>query len=73
VPSAELVGASFVIVAFVPQDPAPGYDPAGLALQEPTVLAGTFERIAVMIPPIWAFTFLRRLSAGTPFMVKGDR
>ena len=130
------VGASFVIVAFVPQDPAPGYDPAGLALQEPTVgglfhlaiagvaatcsvsglfvmaarfagdphwrgwpaysrvmallmivcvgifsvwsteatgLAGTFERIAVMIPPIWAFTFLGRLSAGTPFMVKGDR
>jgi hypothetical protein len=128
-----LLGASFVIVAFVPQDPAPGYDPAGLALQEPTVgglfhlaiagvaatcsiaglfvmaarfagdphwrgwtaytrvmallmivciaifgvwsrettgLAGTFERVAVMIPPIWGFTFLRRLSAGTPFMVK---
>ena len=26
-----------------------------------------------MIPPVWAFTFLRRLSGGTPFMVKGGR
>jgi len=131
-----LLGASFVIVAFIPQDPAPGYDPARLALQAPTVgglfhlaiaglaatcsvaglfvmaarftgdphwrgwpaysrvmallmivciaifgvwstkptgLAGTFERVAVMIPPIWAFTFVRRLSAGTPFMVKSGQ
>jgi hypothetical protein len=31
-------GMSFVVVGIVPQDPAPGYDPAGLALQAPTAL-----------------------------------
>ena len=31
--------------------------------------AGTFERAAIVIPMIWMFTFLRRLGAGTPFMV----
>jgi hypothetical protein len=127
-----LLGSSFMAAAFVPQDPAPGYDPAGLALTGPTPLglvhlgiagiaaacsitslvliasrfagdghwrgwpaysrlmaalmiasattygvwstqatgfAGTFERIAVLIPAIWGFTFIRRLWAGTPFMV----
>ena len=31
-----LLGFSFVVVGIVPQDPAPGYDPAGLALTAPT-------------------------------------
>jgi hypothetical protein len=31
------LGVSFVAAGWVPQDPAPGYDPAGLALQEPTL------------------------------------
>lgn len=127
-----LLGASFIAIAFLPQDPAPGYDPDGLALQAPTTvgmlhlgiagvaalcsvaclfimaarlagdrhwlgwaaytrvmalliivcvavygvwstrasgLAGTFERLAIVIPLVWTGTFLRRLDAGTPFMV----
>jgi hypothetical protein len=127
-----VIGISFVAVGFVPQDPAPGYDPAGLALQAPTALglvhlaiagvtaacsvaglfvmaarfagddnwrgwaaysrvvavllivcvaiygvwstrasgfAGTFERVAIVIPLVWMFTFLRRLEAGAPLMV----
>jgi hypothetical protein len=32
-----VLGLSFVAAGFVPQDPAPGYDPAGLALAEPTL------------------------------------
>jgi hypothetical protein len=127
-----IVGASFVVVGMVRQDPAPGYDPAGLALTSPTPLglvhlavagvaalasvaslavmavrfrgdpawrrwsvwswvaafavvgcvvvygiwsvrshgyAGTFERAAVAVPLVWMFALLRRLSAGTPFML----
>lgn len=130
-----IVGLTFVVVAFVPQDPAPGYDPDSLRLEEPTVrglfhlglagiaavcsvaalfvmasrfkgdpnwrgwplytrsiaiimiacivvygvwstratgLAGTFERVAVMLPSLWALTFLRRLSLGTPFIIAGE-
>lgn len=126
-----LAGASFVVVAFVPQDPAPGYDPMQLALGKPTLVglvhlalagvaagssiagllvmanrcsgdphwpgwtsytsvmavltimcvviyavwstkptgfAGTFERLAVLIPLVWGISFVRRLSSGTPFM-----
>jgi hypothetical protein len=126
------VGVSFVAAGFVPQDPAPGYDPAGLALQAPTVmgllhlaiagvaaacsvagllvmaarfagdrdwlgwatysramavlvivcvgiygvwstrasgLAGTFERLAIVLPIIWTATLLRRLASGASFMV----
>jgi hypothetical protein len=33
-----MVGISFVAVGLVPQDPAPGYDPAGLGLRGPTPL-----------------------------------
>lgn len=126
-----VLGTSFAVVAFVPQDPAPGYDPAGLGLGPPTALglthlaiagvaalssvaglfvmaarfagdphwrgwppysrimailmiacvaiygvwstratgfAGTFERLAVVIPAVWGFTLLRRLESGVPFM-----
>jgi hypothetical protein len=31
-----MLGVSFIVVGAIPQDPAPGYDPAGLALQAPT-------------------------------------
>lgn len=30
--------------------------------------AGTFERLALLVTPVWGFTLLRRLSAGIPFM-----
>lgn len=33
-----ILGLSFIAAGFVPQDPAPGYDPAGLALEAPTVM-----------------------------------
>ena len=33
-----VVGLSFIAVAFLPQDPAPGYDPAGLRLVKPTTI-----------------------------------
>jgi len=36
-------------------------------------LAGMFERLAIMIPMVWMYTFLRRLEAGTPFMVAPRR
>ena len=126
-----LTGVSLLICGIVPQDPAPGYDPMGLALThptttglvhlalagvaalssllslwamaqrfrgdpwwrgwsaysrlmafvmaaavtvyavwstEPTGYAGTFERLALLVVPLWASTFLVRLGAGTPFM-----
>ena len=126
------LGLSFIAAGFVPQDPAPGYDPAGLALTAPTALglvhlaiagvaaacsvaglfvmaarfagdedwrgwaaysrvmalllivcvaiygvwstrptgfAGTFERLALVVPLVWTFTLLRRLEAGAPLMV----
>jgi hypothetical protein len=127
-----LLGAGFVAVGVLPQDPAPGYDPAGLALKAPTLhglahlaiagiaalssvvglfviaarvkgdpawrrwpfysvtaalvvvacvaayavwstratgFAGTFERGAMVVPMIWTFMFLRRLTRGTPLVV----
>ena len=126
-----ITGVSFVVVAFVPQDPAPGYDPVQLALTAPTAVgllhlalagvaagcsvaglfvmanrfsadprwrgwasytrvmaalmimsvaiygvwsttatgfAGTFERLAILIPSVWGLTFVRRLWQGAPFM-----
>ena len=33
-----VVALSFIAVAFLPQDPAPGYDPAGLGLVKPTTI-----------------------------------
>jgi hypothetical protein len=33
-----VAGAALVVLGFVPQDPAPGYDPEGLALTAPTAL-----------------------------------
>jgi hypothetical protein len=125
-------GCSLVFAAFIPQDPAPGYDPANLHLTAPTLtgllhllfaaiaafssvasmfviakrlsrdpwwngwptytrlvallmmlcigvyafwstspsgFAGTFERLAVLLPTVWACTFAWRLWRGTPFMV----
>lgn len=126
-----LTGASLVACGIVPQDPAPGYDPMGLALTAPTLrglvhlalagiaalssvasllvmasrfrgdpswrgwswysvlmavtmvacvvvygiwstassgYAGTFERLALLVPPVWGLTFLLRLGSGAPFM-----
>lgn len=126
-----LAGGSFIAVAWLPQDPAPGYDPEQLALAAPTAVgllhlamagvaaaasvaalfvmasrfaghpawrgwaaytraiailttvcivvyaiwstrasgfAGTFERLAIILPAVWAFTFLRRLRAGAPLV-----
>ena len=130
-----VVGISFVLVGLIRQDPAPGYDPDGLALSAPTTLGllhlaiagvaalssviglfvmakrlsgdrawagwplysrvtavlvvaciavygvwstsasgygGTFERFAIVIPLVWMFTFVRRLTAGVPFVVAAD-
>ncbi len=127
-----LSGISFVLAGLIPQDPAQGYDPAGLHLAAPTLpgllhtlvaaiaalcsvgsllviatrfsedpywrwwpaytrtiavlmigciaiyavwsveprgLAGTFERLAILLPATWACTFVWRLWQGTPFMV----
>ena len=33
-----VLGLSFLVAGFLPQDPAPGYDPEGLALQAPTTI-----------------------------------
>ena len=126
-----LAGGSFIALAFLPQDPAPGYDPEQLALTAPSAMgllhlavagvaaaasvaalfvmasrlagdpawpgwpeytraialltavcivvyavwstrpsgfAGTFERLAIILPAVWAFTFLRRLRAGAPLV-----
>jgi len=126
-----IAGASIIICGIIPQDPAPGYDPEGLSLKEPTLTgllhllfagigalssvvgllimakhfsgdplwhgwtvysvimaivmiacvtvygiwsiestgyAGTFERIAAMVLPVWSLTFLVRLETGVPFM-----
>jgi len=126
-----LTGVSLVACGIVPQDPAPGYDPMGLALTAPTLrglihlacagvaalssvasllvmarrfrgdpswrgwswysmlmafamaacvvvygiwstastgYAGTFERLALLVVPIWGLTFLLRLGSGAPFM-----
>jgi hypothetical protein len=126
-----LTGASLIICGLVPQDPAPGYDPQGLALKAPTLrglihllfagigalssvvgllvmawrfagdplwygwdvysvlmaiamvacvtvyaiwstsstgYAGTFERLGVIVMPIWGLTFLFRLETGVSFM-----
>ena len=131
-----VVGLSFIAAGFIPQDPAPGYDPAGLDLQRPTTLglvhlavagvaaacsvaglfvmaarfagddgwrgwpaysrvmallliacvaiygvwstrasgfAGTFERLAIVIPLVWTITLLRRLEAGAALMVPVPR
>lgn len=127
------LGLSFILAGCFPQDPAPGYDPARLALEAPTLLgllhlgaagvaagssislmfivasrlsgnpqwqgwgtytrmmamvmiacvvvygvwstspsglAGTFERAAMLIPTIWAASFLRALWVGRPFMAR---
>jgi hypothetical protein len=41
----------------------------GVSSTGPTGFAGVFERVAFLIPILWTCTFLRRLSAGTPFMI----
>jgi hypothetical protein len=126
-----LIGAGFIGVGIIRQDPAPGYDPQGLGLLGPTIpglvhitiagiaalssvigllvmgarlagdpawrgwalysrlaavlvigcivvygvwsvkptgFAGTFERAAMIVPMLWMFAFLRRLSDGAPLM-----
>ena len=125
------LGLCFLLAGCIPQDPAPGYDPAGLALDQPSMtgllhlaaagiaatasvalmlivaarlsgdshwsgwatctrvialltvvcvaiygtwsvepngLAGTFERLAILLPALWGGTFLHRLWVGRPFM-----
>jgi hypothetical protein len=126
-----VLGLCFLLAGCIPQDPAPGYDPAGLALDppsmtgllhlavagiaatasvalmlivaarlsgdshwsgwttftraialltvvcvaiygtwsvEPNGLAGTFERLAILLPALWGGTLLHRLWVGRPFM-----
>lgn len=126
-----LTGISLIVCGFATQDPAPGYDPQGLALTKPSLRglmhllfaaigalssiigllvmarrftgdhlwygwnaysvfmaiamivfitvyaiwstastghAGTFERLGLIIAPVWALTFLWRLETGVPFM-----
>jgi hypothetical membrane protein len=126
-----LTGMSLIICGIIPQDPAPGYDPHSLALEDPTLrgaihllfaavgalssvagllvmawyfsgdpiwygwnvysvlmavamaacvtlyaiwstastgYAGIFERLGLMVIPIWSLTFLVRLETGAPFM-----
>jgi hypothetical protein len=38
----------------------------------PTGFAGSFERLAMLIPMAWMFGFLRRLGNGVPFMIRHD-
>ena len=124
------LGLSLLAAGCLPQDPAPGYDPAGLALDRPTLvgllhlaaaavaatssvilmfvvaarlsgdphwrgwafsarlcalltiacvvvysvwsvqpsgLAGTFERLSILIPAAWGAAFLGQLWSGRPF------
>jgi hypothetical protein len=37
---------------------------------QPHGLAGTLERVGLIVPMIWMFSFLRRLRDGTPFMIQ---
>ena len=127
-----LTGASLILCGLIPQDPAPGYDPQGLALKAPSLrglihllfagigalssvagllvmaryfvrdpswygwrvysmmmaflmiafvtiyaiwstastgYAGMFERLGLMVVPIWGLTFLIRLEKGVPFLL----
>ena len=60
-----MVGASFVVVGVIPQDPAPGYDPAGLALQAPTTLGLThlaFAGVAALSSVIGLFVMAARFA-----------
>ena len=129
-----LTGSSLIAAAFIPQDPAPGYDPeqlgyllptttglihlavagigaaascGGLLLMasrfsalpgwrgwaaysrasavltiacvivyavwsiQPTGLAGSFERLVVIVPGIWGGALVARLSTGVPFIQAG--
>ena len=62
------VGASFVAVGLIAQDPAPGYDPAGLALQAPTPLGlahFAIAGIAALSSVVGLFVMAARL-AGDP-------
>jgi hypothetical protein len=45
----------------------------GIWSVRPTGFAGTFERGAMVVPMIWMFAFLRRLSAGAPLMAGAAR
>jgi hypothetical protein len=131
-----LSGIVLVLLGFVPQDPAPGYDPEGLAASVPTAiglvhlglagvlagcsltgllvmarrlsgerywrlwpiytratagavaicvivyaisstrasgLAGLFERLAFILPTLWAGLFLWRLDQGRPLMRRDSK
>ena len=39
---------------------------------KPSGYAGTFERGAMVVPMLWMFAFLRRLSGGAPLMVRRE-
>ena len=36
---------------------------------QPTGLAGTFERLVVIVPGAWGYAVIRRLGDGVPFVV----
>jgi hypothetical protein len=44
-----IVGASLIATGFVPQDPAPGYDPSGLALTTSTLMGLTHLALAAVV------------------------
>lgn len=129
-----LTGTSLIAAGWIPQDPAPGYDPELLGHTLPTLtglihlglagvgalassiglfvmatrfatlpdwsawatstraigvltivcvvvyavwstqtsgLAGTFERMVIILPGAWGYAVVSRLSSGTPFVVSG--
>ncbi len=41
----------------------------GVLSKQPTGFAGVFERLVVVIPGVWGFALMARLSAGAPFVV----
>lgn len=60
-----LLGVSLIVVGLIPQDPAPGYDPAGLALQAPTVRGLShlvFAGVAALCSVVSLFVIASRLA-----------
>lgn len=63
-----LTGASLIACGFVPQDPAPGYDPMGLALTAPTLpglIHLSFAGIAAL-SSVASLVIMARRFAGDP-------
>ncbi len=63
-----MIGLSFVVVGMVPQDPAPGYDPAGLALTAPTAHGLVHLAVAgvAALSSVCGFVVMAKRFAGDP-------